>query len=93
LDFFSQLKIKDDVMDETKAQALYGYYFEKSADVLKRSDVVETEIWKKSIESIFLIVEKMKEKINKKAPTDPNAPEAPIEEDSRLKLFQKFQAV
>ena len=91
LDFFSQLKIKDDVMDETKAQALYGYYFEKSADVLKRSDVVETEIWKKSIESIFLIVEKMKEKINKKAPTDPNAPDVPVEEDSRLKLFQKFQ--
>jgi hypothetical protein len=33
----------------------------------------------------------MKEKINKKTPTDSNAPEAPIEEDSRLKLFQKFQ--
>ena len=99
LDYFSQLKIKNDVMNEAKAQALYGYYFEKTAEVLKRSDLVENEMWKKSLESIFMIVEKMKENIKvkdvpKEAPPV-NEEGAPVvtevpEEDSRLKLFQKF---
>jgi hypothetical protein len=86
-------------MNEAKAQALYGYYFEKTAEVLKRSDLVENEMWKKSLESIFMIVEKMKENIKvkdvpKEAPPV-NEEGAPVvtevpEEDSRLKLFQKF---
>jgi hypothetical protein len=86
LDFFSTLKIKNEVMDQAKAQALYGYYFEKSADVLKRSDSSESEVWKKSLESIFLIVEKMKETNKLQVPTEGTE----VDEDPRLKLFQKF---
>jgi hypothetical protein len=53
------------------------------------------EIWKKSLKSIFLIMEKMKENYTKqssktKVETD-SIEAASVEEDSRLKLFRNFQ--
>ena len=96
LDFFSKLKIKDDVIDQDKAQALYGYYYEKSAEVMKTGDPIESELWKKSIESIFSIMEKMKESLSKNGQkTDtsvaPEAGDSQPEADPRMKLFQNFQ--
>ena len=86
LDFFSKLKMKDEVIGQDKAQALYGYYYEKSAEVLKAGDPLENELWKKSIESIFSIMEKMKE-----SKTETASPAETVEEDPRMKLFQNFQ--
>jgi pSer/pThr/pTyr-binding forkhead associated (FHA) protein len=92
LDFFSKLKMKDEVIGQDKAQALYGYYYEKSAEVLKAGDPLENELWKKSIESIFSIMEKMKESFSKKESNAETASPAEAgEEDPRLKLFQNFQ--
>lgn len=63
VDFFSKLDIKGDKVSSDKAQALYGYYYENSANVLKRDDSVEYEIWKKSVDAIFAIMQNMKESI------------------------------
>jgi pSer/pThr/pTyr-binding forkhead associated (FHA) protein len=63
IDFFSKLDIKGDKVSSDKAQALYGYYYENSANVLKRDDSVEYEIWKKSVDAIFAIMQNMKESI------------------------------
>lgn len=76
LDFFSKLDPKDDKINTDRAQALYGYYFEKSSEVLKKEDPVELEIWTKSVNSIFTIMEKMKDSIPKPAPVA----EAPVSE-------------
>ncbi len=95
LDYFSSLDLKKQVVTDNKAKALYGYYFERSAEILKKGDTLEMELWKKSLKSIFLIMEKMKENYNKeksKIPIDANAnnSEVPVD-DSRLRLFQNFQ--
>ena len=63
LDFFSKLDIKDAKVSADKAQAIYGYYFEKSADILKRDDPAEFKVWKKSVKSIFTIMSIMKDSI------------------------------
>lgn len=76
LDFFSNLNMKSDKVPVDKAQALYGYYFEKSADVLRKDDAVEMGLWKKSVEAAFTIMEKMKDAIP--APT-PVAEAPPVE--------------
>lgn len=75
LDFVSKLNLKGDKINSDRAQALYGYYFEKSSEILKREDPVEMEIWKKSVDSIFTIMEKMKDSVPK-APEIAAVPEA-----------------
>jgi pSer/pThr/pTyr-binding forkhead associated (FHA) protein len=79
VDFFSKLDIKGDKVSSDKAQALYGYYYENSANVLKRHDSVEYEIWKKSVEAIFAIMQNMKESIPTAAVVEP-VPEVVVEE-------------
>jgi len=102
LDLFSKLDVKGDKISPEKAQALYGYYYEKSGGVLKNEDPAEYELWKSSVEGIFTIMTKMKDSIpkveEKPAPevvegAPPAEAEAPVEvaEDPRLKLFQNFQ--
>lgn len=68
LDFFSKLNLKDLKIPQDTAQALYGYYFEKSAEVMKGEDPAELELWKASVSSIFTIMEKMKEAAAKEIP-------------------------
>lgn len=106
LDFFSRLNLKELKIPQDTAQALYGYYYEKSAEVMRGEDPVELEVWKASVSSIFTIMEKMKEaaakEVSATATTAAEAPTsevvegvetAPVEsvEDPRLKLFQNFQ--
>lgn len=43
-----------------KAQALYGYYYEKSAEVLRGQNATELALWMNSIDSVLRIVELMK---------------------------------
>ena len=78
LDIFTTLEMKNFSMAQNKAQALYGYYYEKSADVLKRDDPQEYEIWKKAVLSIFGIMDKIKNSLPKnQAPEIGSAP-APV---------------
>ncbi len=99
LDMFSKLDVKGDKISPEKAQALYGYYYEKSGGVLKNEDPAEYELWKSSVDGIFIIMTKMKDSIPKveKKPAPEVAEAAPTEtpvevsEDPRLKLFQNFQ--
>jgi hypothetical protein len=80
LDLFSKVDEKGELkIRSVQALALYGYYFEKSAAVLKSDDSVELEIWKKSVETVASIVGKMKN-------------DAAIEgEDQYEKLTQNFK--
>jgi pSer/pThr/pTyr-binding forkhead associated (FHA) protein len=76
MDFFSKLDIKDAKVSADKAQAIYGYYYEKSADILKKDDSAEYEVWKKSVKSIFTIMSIMKDSI----PAPVVKTEAPVTE-------------
>lgn len=44
-----------------RAQALYGYYFERSSEIFKRDDTFEYELWKKSLASIVRVIENLQE--------------------------------
>ncbi len=101
LDLFSKLQMKNDIIAQSKAQALYGYYFEKSALILKQANAEEIELWKKSLDSILAIMEKMKEYLERH-PTqvvatvteegaEATAEATPIDEDPRMKLYSNFQ--
>ena len=49
-------------LDMTSAQALYGYYYEKSSQVMTRGDAMEMELWKKSVNDSLRIIQKMSSK-------------------------------
>lgn len=78
VDFFSSTNFKVDKIDPEIAQALYGYYYEKSAEVLKREDATEYALWKKSVDGIFGVMEKLKVSIPSAVAPVP-APEAAAE--------------
>ncbi len=91
LDFFSKFEMRSDKISSEKAQALYGYYFEKSAEIFKKDDPAEYQLWKKSIEAIFTIMSKVHESVPKLEATEPSETPAPeVQEDPRIKLFQNF---
>jgi hypothetical protein len=80
MDLFSSENFKVDKISADTAQALYGYYFEKSAEVLKREDAIEYALWKNSVDGMFSVMEKVKETV-KEVKTLPDAKEveAPVE--------------
>jgi pSer/pThr/pTyr-binding forkhead associated (FHA) protein len=91
LDFFSTFKMRTDKISSGNAQALYGYYFEKTAEILKKDDPAEYQVWKKSIEAIFTIMSKVHDSVPKpEAPESSEAPAVEVLEDPRTKLFQNF---
>lgn len=51
---------KQDGLSLEKAQALYGYYFENSAQILGRNSSVEYGIWMSSVEAVMRIVDTLK---------------------------------
>lgn len=81
IDFFSKLNPTGDNVTADKAQSLYGYYFEKSAEIMRHNNLSETEIWKKSVNDVFVIMEKLKGSI----------PEEENVDNPRIKLYQNFQ--
>ena len=95
LDFLSVFYVKADKISSDKAQALYGYYYEKSAEILKKDDLVEFQLWKTSVDSIFAIMNRMRASMVKPEVSASEIPlETPAEEivaDPRMKLFQNFQ--
>jgi hypothetical protein len=83
--------MRTDKISSDNAQALYGYYFEKSAEIFKKDDPAEYQVWKKSIEAIFTIMSKVYESVPKLEAVEPSeTPAVEVVEDPRTKLFQNF---
>lgn len=58
-DLFSGEKFKTLLQSSTRSQSLYGYYYETSAEILKKGDPVEREIWKSKVENLLKLIEKL----------------------------------
>jgi pSer/pThr/pTyr-binding forkhead associated (FHA) protein len=66
-DLFTSLDNKRFSIDPKKAQGLYGFYFELSADILKRNDMNEYHVLKSSV----LMLDELFERILKLKSVDP----------------------
>lgn len=55
LDAFT-MEMEKSTLTAEKGQALYGYYFEKSAEVLKAGHMPEFEIWKNSVKNVMTVI-------------------------------------
>lgn len=78
LDAFS-VDYKENRFNMELAQALYGYYFERSGEVLRHDLPEEKKIWAESINSVIQILESM------------DASTSPEGEDARTKLLNNFR--
>lgn len=78
LDAFS-VDYKENRFNMELAQALYGYYFERSGEVLRQELPEEKKIWAESINSVIQILESM------------DASTSPEGEDARTKLLNNFR--
>ena len=57
IDFFSDFSGRKKDLNQAYAQALYGYYYEQSALIMKAGDTIEMELWLNSLNAILRIVE------------------------------------
>lgn len=55
--------VEKSTLSASKAQALYGYYFEKSAEVIKAGFPVEYEIWKLSVKNVTNVIPYLKQPV------------------------------
>lgn len=79
-DLFTGDNFKTLLQSTGRPQALYGYYYETSADVLKKGDPVEKEIWKSKVQNLLNLLEKL-----------PEQPVSPEEGNPKEKLIQNFR--
>jgi hypothetical protein len=78
----------------SKAQALYGYYFEKSSEVLKTGDLVEYEIWKRSVQNMINILPHLREPaVPVEAPVEEGVPPENIKAKLRSNFTDLFNAL
>ncbi len=84
LDIFTMDMEKSSLTAE-KGQALYGYYFEKSADVMKAGHMAEFEIWKNSVKNLMTVIPHLREPVVQ-APVEEVTPP----EDLKTKLKSNF---
>jgi hypothetical protein len=80
LDLIISLKESKKTISADNAQGLYAYFFEKSSEILNHQDVVEADIWKKSLNSMTKMVDSLKSLQDNTEGT----------EDSVMKLKQNF---
>lgn len=80
VDLFT-VDIEKGLITSEKAQALYGYYFEKSAEVLRNENMAEYELWKGAVQSVMNVIPYLREA----TPEDANEGE-----DVRSKLKSNF---
>ena len=80
VDHFGRMNYEDRTIRPDIAQALYGYYYETSAEVLKSNDSARYEIWRSSVSSLFTLIGELS-----RNHADLQA------EDINQKLFQNFQ--
>ncbi|MFL5786243.1 MAG: FHA domain-containing protein [Bacteriovoracaceae bacterium] len=82
------------VITAAKAQALYGYYFEKSAEVLRNGDLVEYEIWKRSVQSMMNILPHLREAaVPVEAPVEEGVPAESVKAKLRSNFTDLFNAI
>lgn len=62
IDIFTS-DMEKSIVTSSKAQALYGYYFEKSAEVMKTGNAREFEIWKNAVQDVIHIIPHLREQI------------------------------
>jgi hypothetical protein len=74
------------ILTSQKAQALYGYYFEKSAEVMKAGHVVEYELWKAAVQNVSKVIPHLRTETP--APDEANPENLP--EDVKAKLKSNF---
>jgi pSer/pThr/pTyr-binding forkhead associated (FHA) protein len=81
IDVFSQIDPEKVKINPDSAQAIYGYYYEASAAILKNFDETRYSAWKRSVSSTFKVIERLNE----------NRAVEVGEEDSLEKLHQNFK--
>jgi FHA domain len=79
-DLFSEENYKTLFQSSSKAQALYAYYYETSATVLRKGDPIELELWKSKVLNALHLLERL-----------PGAQTAEGEENTKEKLLQNFK--
>src|SRR5690606_1963448 len=79
MDLFSSENFKEQLSNPLTAQRLYAYYFEATADLLKKGDSMELDLWKARIKSVPKLIETI--------PTP--SPEDALEHP-KMKLLQNF---
>lgn len=79
------------ILTSSKAQALYGYYFEKSAEVMKAGNAKEYDLWKVAVQDVMNIIPHLREKAPEAA-TAETTPAEPVQppEDVKAKLKSNF---
>ncbi len=55
--------LEKSVITAQKAQALYGYYFEKSAEVMKVGNLAEFEIWKTAVQNMMTMIPHLRQQV------------------------------
>ena len=80
VDHFGRMNYEDRTIRPDIAQALYGYYYETSAEVLKSNDNARYEIWRSSVSSLFTLIGELS-----------RSHEDLQVENINQKLFQNFQ--
>jgi hypothetical protein len=86
IDLFSTLDFKKKEIAPDKAQSLYGYYYEKSAQVLTEMNSLEYANWKESVSDAFKIMNALSSGPKDETQTLPEG-----SEDPRQKLLQNFK--
>lgn len=76
------------IVTASKAQALYGYYFEKSAEVLKAGKLKEFEIWKTAVQDVKSILPHLRQPVADTT-TESDVALPPVE-DVKAKLKSNF---
>lgn len=79
-DIFSGQNFLNLLNSPSKAQALYGYYFEASAEILKKGVATELDLWRANLANTLKFLEKL--------------PEPPLkegEDNLKMKLLQNFK--
>ncbi|MES2526842.1 MAG: FHA domain-containing protein [Bdellovibrionota bacterium] len=78
--------IEKAMISTQKAQSLYGYYFEKSAEVMKSGHMAEYEIWKQAVKSLQAVIPHLRVPVPEASPVEG----MPVAEDVKGKLKSNF---
>jgi hypothetical protein len=90
-DYLFKIDPKNNELDSEKSKALYGFYFEKSQQILNSNDEEELKVWKKSLADILRVFESLKFKIKPTlAITEPAIPETESPQVSQDDIQQKL---
>lgn len=95
-DYLYRIDPKKSELDPEKSKALYGFYFEKSGQVINGNDEEELKLMKKSLEGIIKVFESLKLKVKPITinPENMNSEDSSVEnspEDIQQKLIDNLK--